>query len=265
MKRAFAALALLPSASTIQVSVDNPPALRVISFGSAALDEPARSALENEHAAAALLPLAEPLRHDELPAALPPCGDFEWLHIATTFKELTAAKSNGAVTLWLNEQAWRDADNLDTGFLGAAIVGDFADALCAAEADVCTVALAAQLAAIEKAAKEEQRAAKDLATDLANEIAQRPVAWDAKPNEDSDPWGDSVFGEPAPEESQSPFESPWSTMKPAIDLADAVPATGEQGLNDPSALILKLKGLLDAGAITQEEFDQKKREFLDRM
>jgi hypothetical protein len=43
----------------------------------------------------------------------------------------------------------------------------------------------------------------------------------------------------------------------------ASPAPAQQ--EDAAAKILKLKGLLDAGAISQAEFDQKKQEWLDKM
>ena len=136
---------------------------------------------------------------------------------------------NRAVTVWLNEQAVRDNEEVSTGFLGAAIIDDFADALCAAEDDLPALILDAQRAAIEKAAKEEQRALKELSSELA--AAARDVqlpAWDAKADDDADPWGDSIFAAPAEQTPQGWEQTPsWSNGgSPAASDAAASPDAG---------------------------------------
>ena len=144
-----------------------PPPIRAITFDANALGPPALAALTKQHAAAELLPLTEALPREDLLPSLPPCGEFEWVHVATAFKELSAAKNNGAVTVWLNEQAVRDVDEVNTGFLGMAIIGDFADALCASEGEIAARVLEAQATAIEKAAQmqDEKKPMKSAAPD----------------------------------------------------------------------------------------------------
>ena len=41
--------------------------------------------------------------------------------------------------------------------------------------------------------------------------------------------------------------------------------TGEEEREDPAVKIMKLKGLLDAGAVTQIEFETRKKEHLDAL
>eukprot|EP00325_Prymnesiales_sp_UTEX-LB-985_P030449 CAMPEP_0174718664 /NCGR_PEP_ID=MMETSP1094-20130205/29625_1 /TAXON_ID=156173 /ORGANISM="Chrysochromulina brevifilum, Strain UTEX LB 985" /LENGTH=184 /DNA_ID=CAMNT_0015918821 /DNA_START=92 /DNA_END=646 /DNA_ORIENTATION=- len=54
-----------------------------------------------------------------------------WVHVTTTFPELVQARRAGAATVWLNDQA--AAGDLESqGYIGAAIIDDFADAICAA-------------------------------------------------------------------------------------------------------------------------------------
>ena len=200
---------VVPYALSLPADKQLPP-IRAITFDANALAPPALAALTKQHAAAELMPLTEALPREDLLPSLPPCGEFEWVHVATAFKELSAAKNNGAVTVWLNEQAVRDVDEVNTGFLGMAIIGDFADALCASEGEIAARVLEAQATAIEKAAEEEQRALRDLAAELSDEARARPVAWDAKVAEDEDPFG-GIFGKMAPQEdAQIPS---WAQMQ----------------------------------------------------
>ena len=63
-------------------------------------------------------------------AQLARVGAAEWVHVATTFAELVAARRAGATTVWLNEQAAGSAGDLeDQGYFGTAIIDDFADAV----------------------------------------------------------------------------------------------------------------------------------------
>ena len=101
--------------------------------------------------------------------------------IAQAEKECAAAKRHGAVTIWLNEQAAAAEGNLEsTGFLGAAIINDFADALCAGPGALRDAIQEAQLAAAAKAAEEEARAEREHYADLADEAAMLSPRWDAK-------------------------------------------------------------------------------------
>lgn len=202
----------------------DPPPIRAITYDAKALAPSACMALKQQIVDAELLPLTEELPRDSLPPLLPPCGEFAWVHIATAFKDLSAAKSHGAVTVWLNDQAVRDVDEVNTGFLGMAIINDFADALCASEGDITARVLEAQLAALEKAAEEERRTLRELATELADEARSRPVAWDAKVAEDEDPFG-GIFGKMAPQEDVVPS---WTQME------DEKPMRSADGAGDSS-------------------------------
>ncbi|APP83274.1 hypothetical protein BI317_02900 [Xanthomonas hortorum pv. gardneri] len=51
----------------------------------------------------------------------------------------------------------------------------------------------------------------------------------------------------------------------AQGVAPSVPATAVAGADDPMQVLSKLKQLLDAGLVTQEEFDAKKAEVLARL
>lgn len=51
----------------------------------------------------------------------------------------------------------------------------------------------------------------------------------------------------------------------AQGVAPSVPATTVAGADDPMQVLSKLKQLLDAGLVTQEEFDAKKAEVLARL
>ena len=93
------ALLTLPlAAHALALDPTKPPQIRTISFAGDALGPPTRDTLLDSLAPADLLPLSEPLPREDLPPSLPPCGEFAWVHVATTFKELTAAKRNGAGT-----------------------------------------------------------------------------------------------------------------------------------------------------------------------
>lgn len=48
-------------------------------------------------------------------------------------------------------------------------------------------------------------------------------------------------------------------------ITQPVPGAVTMGVEDPSQKIMKLKELLDAGALTQDEFDKKKAEILKKM
>lgn len=110
------------------------PAVRCLSYANELLAPASIAALEAKIGAAKLLPLDGP--PDGPPDGIF-CDDFSWVHVAETFKDCAAAKRHGAVTVWLNEQAAANADDYEvTGFLGASIVKDFADSLCACEASL---------------------------------------------------------------------------------------------------------------------------------
>lgn len=53
--------------------------------------------------------------------------------------------------------------------------------------------------------------------------------------------------------------------RPAPVAVPPAPAAPPASASDPADAILKLKGLYDAGAISDEEFQQKRREMLDRL
>ena len=112
------------------------PPVRCLSYANELLAPASVAALElsigSNNDELKLLPLDGPI--DGPPEGIY-CDDFTWVHIAKTFKDCAAAKRHGAVTVWLNEKAASNADDYEaTGFLGATIIKDFADSLCACEA-----------------------------------------------------------------------------------------------------------------------------------
>ena len=83
---------------------------------------------------------------------------------------------------------------------------------------------------------------------------------------------------PPPAEAASLYAALDDLIKQAPPPPPPPPPAGHEGVfrptqaspaparqEDAAAKILKLKGLLDAGAISQAEFDQKKQEWLDKM
>lgn len=61
-----------------------------------------------------------------------------------------------------------------------------------------------------------------------------------------------------------PLSNQLSSENPSASRGSTPPATGNAGLRDDSAVRLeKLKSLRDRGAITQEEYDRKRKEILD--
>ena len=207
-----------------------PPAVRCISY-SAMVAELAPRTLGQSFAESSLA--SAELRQLEESPEEPPlrCAEFAWVHVATTFKDLTVAKRTGAVTvcayplcqtpfaphvfvhilcahaspvarvqIWLNEQAARSAGDLEmTGFLGAAIINDFADGLCESTAELVDAIEEAQLAAIAKAAEEDARAEREHLASLAEEEANAPVQWDAVADIRAEEEAMSIFAKPAPE------------------------------------------------------------------
>ena len=74
-------------------------------------------------------------------------GIVGWVHVASEFKELVAARRAGATTIWLNEAAAATAGDLNTqGYFGTAIIDDFADAICADASELVDAATAARRA-----------------------------------------------------------------------------------------------------------------------
>lgn len=242
-------------AHALALDPTRPPNIRAISFAGDALAPAAQTAMIESHEVADLVPLAEALPREDLPPSLPPCGEFAWVHIATSFKEISAAKRNGAVTVWLNEQAVRDTEEFSTGFLGAAIINDFADALCSTEAELPALLVDAQRAAIEKAAKEEQRAVKDISSEFAEAARARPVAWDAKPEDDVDPWSDSIFAAAAeaPGVGQA-WERPPAWAQEDVTAASAEVASqaneGTFASGNESAAVADLRDRLEAAGLS---------------
>ena len=171
---------LLITATLTMITPPRVPAVRCFSFGTAAA-EVTTAALAGQEGAR-LVELQLPLPADEPPVdIIGPCEELAWVHVASTFKECAAAKRHGAVTIWLNEQAAAAEGNLEsTGFLGAAIINDFADALCAGPGALRDAVQEAQLAAAAKAAEEEARAEREHYADLADEAAMLSPRWDAK-------------------------------------------------------------------------------------
>ena len=165
------------------------------------------------------LPLDRPLEPTGEDSAPPPeeipaSREFEWVHIAATFKECTAAKRAGAVTVWLNEDAATamSPDNLlEQGYLGYKIVDEFADAICAGESGLLDAVVEGRRRAEEKAEEEERRAARDVTIDV-----EPSVAWD-------DPGGlEPATGRGGDDTDDS---SPFATPPPqsgAYDGADGV-------------------------------------------
>ena len=175
-------MALLVTAALAMCSAPlEAPAVRCISYSPAAA-EAAAIALADNNKGARLVELALPHPADAPPVdVIGPCEEFAWVHIASTFKEIAAAKRHGAATIWLNEQAAAAEGDLEsTGFLGAAIINDFADALCARPDYLHDAVREAQLAAVAKAAEEEARAEREFYADLADEAAMLSPRWDAK-------------------------------------------------------------------------------------
>lgn len=210
--------------------------VRVLSSGGA-LPLPPTSQLEQQLGNKELRVLEVLLtpQMDTPPSEVGALEAFVWVHIAATFKELATAKRLGAVTVWFNEQAaatQKDvgdiADNLDMGFLSAAIISDFADAVCGSAGDVAGCVLEAQRVAIEKEEKENQRFLRETERQLAEAEKMRPVRWDAvASDEQEDP--SSPFAKPA-EQLPEPF---WkqSMMPPAPPPppAPSVPADATAG------------------------------------
>jgi hypothetical protein len=88
-------------------------------------------------------------------------GFDHWVHVAGGFKDLVAARQMGAATVWLNEQAAADADDIDaTGYIGASIIGDFADALCGSSCELLGAVSEARHRFAEREVEEEDAAAR---------------------------------------------------------------------------------------------------------
>lgn len=66
-------------------------------------------------------------------------------------------------------------------------------------------------------------------------------------------------GQARAEADQQPDEA---TAPPPPPAQDEVPAPAAAPAEDPYGDLMKLKGLLDAGALTQEEFDTQKQKIL---
>ena len=80
-------------------------------------------------------------------AAMSLRGTVGWVHVASDFEELVAARRAGATTIWLNDAAAATAGDLETqGYLATAIIDDFADAICADPAELVEAAVAARRA-----------------------------------------------------------------------------------------------------------------------
>ena len=151
------------------------------------------------------LTLAPPV--DAPPPELGAIKQFTWIHVATAFSELAAAKQLGAVTVWLNAQAATTSGDLGTtGYLGAAIMDDFADRVCGTFDELPAAMLEAQLAAVEKEELEERRFRREHEMVMAEAERNRPVRWDAEAAEVE---GDALspFGVPAIAPPSAP--PPW--------------------------------------------------------
>ncbi len=120
---------------------------------------------------AKLLPIEEPVAGGEdglqLNEQLVDRVSNGWVHVADDFRSLVGAKRLGASTVWLNEEAAETVGNVEEGgWMGAAIVEDFADAVCGSLAALPDAVVAARRAA---AARE----AGDAETGEAMEILER--------------------------------------------------------------------------------------------
>ena len=72
-------------------------------------------------------------------------GHEGWVHVASAFPELVSARRAGAATVWLNERAAAtDGDLESQGYIGTAIIGDFADAVCAGPSELSAAVDAAR-------------------------------------------------------------------------------------------------------------------------
>lgn len=99
-----------------------------------------------------------------------------WIHVADTFKEAVAAKRLGATTVWLSSAAAAAKGDVESmGYLGAAITGDFVNAVCGSPDALPAAVRAAQAAA---AAREDADAAgtrREMEAEAAG--AAGPAAW----------------------------------------------------------------------------------------
>lgn len=224
------AVAALRSPTRSVGNIPDIPAVRCLSFGenAAALLETAAGSVA-EQAGARLLPIELPLPEDASPLELVgPCEEFAWVHVAMTFKECAAAKRHGATTIWLNEKAASTQGDFEsTGFLGATIIDDFADAVCASAEELDVAVPAAQQAAATKAAEEEARAEREHYSSLEEDMLTRLPQWDA---EALLPSGDdeltSPFAQPAPMGDAGLGLSMWDGQQ---EWQQPQPANGDAG------------------------------------
>ena len=227
----------------LQQDITVAPPVRLVSSGDV-LPPLTAASLEHELGCSELRLLEMPLapQMDVPPPELGAVEAFAWVHIATTFPELATAKRLGAVTVWLNEQAAAAQDDIkETGFLAAAIISDFADAVCGNVDAVPYCVLEAQRAAIEKEEEEERRSRRDHDHALAEELKMRPVRWDAlAADEEADPL--SPFAKPAAETPSEPLwaQTPWA---PTNQPSPASPAASSPAAAEPAS-----------GAVTASKF-----------
>ena len=139
-----------------------PASARFVSYGAGtvALDADALEALGRQ--GDRVVPLddpqgafAEDMAANLEPARLAQSGAAEWVHVATKFPELVAARRAGATTVWLDPQAASNAGDIETqGYFATAIIDDFADAIVGAPAEVPGVLDEARVARARREAKD---------------------------------------------------------------------------------------------------------------
>ncbi|MDR2035972.1 MAG: SPFH domain-containing protein, partial [Coriobacteriales bacterium] len=94
---------------------------------------------------------------------------------------------------------------------------------------------------------------------MAQGLQQSP---DAQAGMPPAPTGAPAQGVPAPVAAPAPAAPAAPTGEPVAASAPAPEAVAAPAAADPYAELTKLKGLLDSGVITQEDFDKKKTELL---